>query len=98
MSCLYMRINDFCPITLKPKISPIRRLGFFYSQDEAGLFLKNSNFPIVAKTNIGASGSGVEILKTKEAAFRYIEDAFSCKGITRSFLPQFQERGLYKKV
>lgn len=59
----------------------------FYSKQEAIKFAANTDLPIVAKTSIGASGSGVKILKTKEQLEKYIKDAFSKKGIKSRFGP-----------
>lgn len=49
-------------------------------------YLNTIDFPIVAKTLIGASGSGVRILKSKGEAKLYINKAFS-SGIRRRFGP-----------
>ncbi|MCB2219448.1 MAG: hypothetical protein KQI35_03560 [Bacteroidetes bacterium] len=59
----------------------------FYSKKEAKNFIKNYSLPIVAKTSIGASGSGVSIIRTADQATKYIARAFSNKGIKRSFGP-----------
>jgi glutathione synthase/RimK-type ligase-like ATP-grasp enzyme len=62
----------------------------FYNQDEAENFIRSSSFPIVAKINIGASGSGVEILKDRADAHRYIQKAFK-KGITSQSGPRLDK-------
>lgn len=59
----------------------------FYYKEEAREYIENVKFPIVAKTTIGASGSGVEILKNYKQANGYIKKAFGKKGITRRFGP-----------
>jgi glutathione synthase/RimK-type ligase-like ATP-grasp enzyme len=59
----------------------------FYLKQEAKQFVLNSSFPIVAKTSIGASGSGVQFLKNKKQALKYIKNAFSAKGIRRRLGP-----------
>ena len=57
-----------------------------YSRQEATEFISVTKFPQVAKTLIGAAGSGVKILEAKSDAIDYIEKAFS-KGIKRRFGP-----------
>jgi glutathione synthase/RimK-type ligase-like ATP-grasp enzyme len=52
----------------------------FYNLEEMPDFVKHAEFPMVAKTNIGASGSGVKIIKSKRNAFKYIKETFSGKG------------------
>ncbi len=60
---------------------PHPKTFIFYSQSEANNFVENCTLPIVSKINIGASGHGVKILRTRQAVKRYIHDAFSAKGI-----------------
>ena len=69
----------------------------FYSKKETETFLARAHYPIVAKTNIGASGSGVQILKSKEDALFYIEKAFSTKGANRRWGPNWGKGGLLKR-
>lgn len=59
----------------------------FYSKNEALDFIRNTKFPLVAKTSIGASGSGVYIIKNVTEAKKHIDAAFSSKGIQRRFGP-----------
>lgn len=59
----------------------------FYNKDESLSFLNTCKFPLVAKTTIGASGSGVMIIKDRNEAAKYINRAFSKKGIKRRFGP-----------
>jgi len=56
------------------------------SKEEAMEFVRNSAVPFVAKTLIGAAGSGVKIIKNKEQAEEYVRTAFST-GIKRRFGP-----------
>lgn len=49
----------------------------FYNYSNALDFIKTSEFPIVAKLNIGASGSGVKILKDRLEGKKYINKIFS---------------------
>lgn len=61
----------------------------FYKKDEALKFALNAELPVVAKTMIGASGTGVEIIKTKTNLDNYINRAFG-KGIKRRLGPNRQ--------
>jgi len=60
----------------------------FVSSDrnESERFIENSSYPVVAKTLMGAAGSGVKILETQKDAQRYIQNAFTT-GIKRRFGP-----------
>lgn len=59
----------------------------FYSANEAKEFIRKAKFPLVAKTAIGASGSGVNILRSVAQANKHVSDAFSKKGVQRRFGP-----------
>ncbi|MDY0222704.1 MAG: hypothetical protein RBR67_16365 [Desulfobacterium sp.] len=72
---------------LPAKNIPHPKTWVFYSREEANAFIDQTSFPVVAKTTIGASGSGVQILKDKNRARKYINNAFSNKGIKRRFGP-----------
>jgi len=52
----------------------------FYKESGALAFIQNCDFPLILKTNTGASASGVFILENRAKAERYIRQAFS-KGI-----------------
>lgn len=69
----------------------------FYKQDEAISFINHVPFPFVAKTNIGASGSGVKILKTAQEAKDYVKDTFSGKGAAQRMGPNLEKGGLLKR-
>ena len=56
------------------------------SQKESEDFINSNDYPIVAKTLIGAAGSGVKILHDKNQAEKYIKTAFTT-GIKRRFGP-----------
>ncbi len=71
---------------LKGAHIPMPETNVFYSKDEALDFNKHCQFPIVAKTGIGASGTGVEIIKSKNTLETYIKKAFG-KGIKRRLGP-----------
>lgn len=57
-----------------------------YSKEESLGFAQGANYPLVAKTLIGAAGSGVKISQNRQQAQSYIEQAFTT-GIKRRFGP-----------
>lgn len=57
-----------------------------YSYREALELIEKERYPLVAKTLIGAAGSGVKIIKKKSDADSYIKKAFSA-GIKRRYGP-----------
>jgi len=69
----------------------------FYHIKEAEDFLVIRSFPLVAKSNIGASGSGVRILKSREEAFNYIRQTFAGEGAPRRSGPNLTRGGLIKR-
>jgi glutathione synthase/RimK-type ligase-like ATP-grasp enzyme len=72
---------------LEANAIPHPRTKIFYSKKEAVGYTKETAYPIVAKTSIGASGSGVQIIRNVNQAKKYIGKAFSRKGIKRRFGP-----------
>ena len=60
----------------------------FVSSDKSEViqYLNYSQYPLVAKTLIGAAGSGVKILKTQKQAENYVDKAFTL-GIKRRYGP-----------
>ena len=68
----------------------------FYNTDEASNFIKNTGLPLVAKANIGASGSGVRILKSVQEAESYISLAFT-KGAPVRWGPNLSKGGWIKR-
>lgn len=66
---------------------PHPETSVFYNKSEARLFCESQAYPFVAKTSIGASGSGVTVIKNKKQAVNYINKAFSSQGIKRRFGP-----------
>ncbi len=73
------------------------RTNVFYFQDEAIEFLKTIDFPIVGKTNIGASGSGVVILHNHDQTVEYINRAFSRKGALKRIGPNFEMGSIVRR-
>lgn len=82
---------------LKAKTLPHPRTYVFYNKSEAIDFISDSSFPLVAKTNIGASGSGVELLQNFSSAKRYISNAFSRSGAARRWGPNLAKGKLLKR-
>ena len=86
--------NEICIYENKATLSYFLKTGniphpetfVFYNKSEALEFTAKASYPIVAKTLIGASGSGVKILHDKLQASAYINQAFS-RGIRRRFGP-----------
>lgn len=70
----------------------------FYTREEAIQYLSANNLPIVGKTNIGASGSGVTILKNTKQALDYINRTFSGKGTNRRLLPDIGKGKVLNRI
>jgi hypothetical protein len=62
----------------------------FYHEKKANQFIQEINWPVVAKSNIGASASGVKILKSLMEAEEYIASAFG-KGVKREVGPKWRK-------
>lgn len=73
---------------------PHPKTWVFYQQEEALEFVAQAQIPLVGKTNVGASGRGVSILKSNAEALDYVRDTFSGKGAVRSTGPNLQKKGL----
>ena len=69
----------------------------FYNKKEAQESLLNLNFPLVGKINIGASGSGVEILKDRSCAQTYVDKAFST-GLSSKTGPKLKKGKLLSRI
>lgn len=70
----------------------------FFNKEEANQFAdKLKNFPIVGKTNIGASGNGVLILRDKKSLAKYINTAFE-EGIAPIMGPKLSKGSVFKKI
>lgn len=87
----------FLSFWLRANKIPHPETNVFYSHNEAKDFLNSINFPIVAKTNIGASGSGVKILRSKSDALKYADGVFSGKGASKRVGPDLTKGGLFKR-
>ncbi len=82
---------------LKANMIPHPETWVFYFQDEAAEFLDATEYPIVGKVNIGASGSGVSILQNKQEALAYLQQCFSSKGAPRRWGPNLNKGNLLKR-
>lgn len=79
---------------------PIPETNIFYDRGDALRFIDNISYPIVAKTTIGAAGTGVKVLKSRNAAELYIKKAFTT-GIKRKSGPNLMlnsKTTLLKKI
>tara|TARA_Y100001970_G_C14222207_1_gene853370 strand:+ start:1029 stop:2084 length:1056 start_codon:yes stop_codon:yes gene_type:complete len=72
---------------LKASNIPHPNTDIFYDKKEALLSIHKIKFPLIAKTSIGASGTGVQILRNKNDIVRYLNKAFSKNGLKRRFGP-----------
>jgi glutathione synthase/RimK-type ligase-like ATP-grasp enzyme len=70
----------------------------FFDKTEAIQFIdKSSKFPIIAKTNIGASGNGVVSLTDKAESIEYVNKAFSV-GIRAKTGPKLKKGSIFRKI
>jgi glutathione synthase/RimK-type ligase-like ATP-grasp enzyme len=77
---------------------PHPKTWVFYHKDEALRFLESCSFPIVAKTSIGASGSGIRILRNRQSLKSYLGRAFSSSGIIRQWGPNLRAGGISQRL
>ncbi|MCD4729731.1 MAG: hypothetical protein K8R74_03960, partial [Bacteroidales bacterium] len=82
---------------LKANNLPHPETYVFCTKLAAKTYATQADFPIVAKTNIGAAGSGVRILQDKSEALSYIEQSFSSKGAPRRWGPNLSKGNLIKR-
>lgn len=69
----------------------------FYSNKESVTFSEMCNYPIVAKLNIGASGNGVQVIKSETDLNSYINKAFA-EGISSRTGPKFGKGNLLGRL
>ena len=81
----------FLSYYLEARNIPHPQTFVFYDKHEAIEFSQTCLLPMVAKTNIGAGGSGVKIFRYRKEIIDYVEKAFSQEGIKRSFLPNIRK-------
>lgn len=75
--------------------NPLTRI--FYYKSEAVKYLETVVYPIVAKVNIGASGSGVTILTDKQQATDYLNETFKGKGAPQRSGPNFSKGRIIRR-
>lgn len=90
----------FLSFWLKANNIPHPHTDVFYNFTEVRNYIRSAVYPFVAKTNIGASGSGVKIIKTVSEAIYYVEKTFRGKGSPQRTGPNrgkgsFIKRGFY---
>jgi len=68
-----------------------------YDMSEALEYLSAAVYPVVAKTNIGASGSGVRVLHNRSEAVSYTEATFRGKGAPERTGPNLEKGGYLKR-
>jgi hypothetical protein len=69
----------------------------FHDKPEALGFTAECDLPVVAKTTIGASGSGVRIIRDRAVLREYIEKVFSNDGVMRKWGPNLRRGDLLKR-
>lgn len=77
---------------------PHPKTWVFYYEKEALDFIRNAELPVVGKTNIGASGSGVSILNSRAEAEQYVRMTFSGAGLKRRVGPKWRRKGFIRRV
>lgn len=97
-SALLYENKRFLSFWLKANAISHPKTFIFYKESEANKFSEQRvSFPVVAKTNIGASGSGVRILESKNDLDQYIANTFSGKGASKRKGPNLKKGGLLKR-
>lgn len=76
---------------------PHPKTWIFYHKTEALTCLNSFNLPLVGKMNIGASGNGIQILRTKDGAASYIKEAFD-KGLSARTGPKLNKGKLIQRT
>lgn len=61
-------------------------------------FIRSAAYPLVAKTSLGAGGSGVRILRSAESAAAYVEQTFHGSGAPRDVGPKWRKPGLARRM
>ena len=76
---------------------PHPKTWVYYHRDEALKATKTMKLPLVGKINIGASGNGVQIIRTKDRLKKYIKRAFS-DGLVSSTGPKLRQGKLIQRA
>lgn len=83
---------------LKTNGIPHPETHVFSHATAASAFIRTAMFPLVAKTSLGAGGSGVRILRSAANAAAYVERTFNGSGAPRDVGPKWQKPGFAKRV
>ena len=76
---------------------PHPQTHIFYNKKEVLNYIDNITFSVVGKLNIGASGKGVKIIRTKSELLEYIETAFK-GGLQARIGPNFDQRKILQRL
>jgi glutathione synthase/RimK-type ligase-like ATP-grasp enzyme len=88
----------FLSYWLKSKGLPHPDTKVFYHKTEALHFIRDCRLPVVFKTTIGASGRGVQIIYKRQDAIRYLDYAFSERGVRRDMSPNIRMGKILKRI
>jgi glutathione synthase/RimK-type ligase-like ATP-grasp enzyme len=77
----------FLSYWLKANNIPHPATHVFYNMTEAEAFLKETDYPVAGKVNIGASGSGVAVISDRSEGQEYLKRIFGGKGAYRRHGP-----------
>lgn len=83
---------------LKANKIPHPETKVFYRYEEALHYLDSAEFPLVAKSNIGAAGSGVHILKNRSQALGIVKKTFKGSGFPRRKGPNLNTPNAGKRI
>ncbi len=78
---------------LRTNAVPHPETHVFDSPEGALRFLEGTAFPLVAKTSMGAGGSGVRVLRSAEEAKKYVRTTFHGQGAPRASGPKWKSPG-----
>ncbi len=88
----------FLSYWLKANSIPAPQTSVFYNKKEVQEYAQSTSYPVVLKTNIGASGKGIKIAKDIKSFNDYIEQAFSKKGIQSFKRPKLFKGNIIEKL
>lgn len=77
---------------------PHPRTWISYHRDEALAIVDREALPLVAKTNVGAGGSGVRVLNAREECRSYVDKVFAGKGDGRRTGPKWRDPAFLGRV
>ncbi len=71
--------------------------NIFYYKEEALEFAKNCKLPVVSKSAIGSSGTGVKIFREAASLIDHVNEVFSPKGVKREWGVNLRKEDLIKR-